>query len=258
MRQDVEVGYQHYVLAGWGWLLVALVTGPLWTLVSTLRGGVVPPLAADFARHALGFGFVAQVIMGVATRVLPVFTGNALWSPRARNAAFHLLNASVVLRALEASVAVGILPGAWPFIAIAGPPAVAAVVLFGLNVVFTIRGRAAVPAPARAGTVPPMADRLVGDILTIPGALDLLVENGFAPLRNPVMRAAMAGGVTLRQACGFKGVPLAPLVSRLEALASQRGRPSLVYVQPSPSPAAAPSEPSRVPDLETTGPRSRG
>jgi hypothetical protein len=190
--------------------------GPLWTLVATLRGSAVPPLVTDFARHALAFGFVTQIMMGVATRILPVFTGNALWSPRARTAAFHLLNVSVALRALEAVVAMGFLPAAWPLIAIAGPPAVAAVALFALNVVFTIFGR---PATAGVAAVPAvMADRYVGDILKIPGAFDLLIEAGFTPLKNPVLRAAMAGSVTLRQACSLKDVPLDPLVSRLEAL----------------------------------------
>lgn len=212
-RHDVEGGYQRYVAAGWVWLFVALAVGPLWTLGAALRGAGVPPLVTDFARHALAFGFVTQIMMGVATRVLPVFTGNPLWSPRARTAAFYLLNASVVLRGLEAVVAVGFAPVLWPAIAVAGPPALAAVVLFALNVVFTIFGRPAVASgPVR------LADRRVSELLQIPGALELLVDAGFAPLKNPVMRATLAGGVTLRQACGMRGVALESLVSRLADL----------------------------------------
>lgn len=216
VAHDVERGYQPYVTAAWVWLTVALVAGPLWTLGAVLSGGTVPKLAADFARHALAFGFVTQVMMGVATRILPVFTGNALWSPRARTAAFHLLNVSLVLRGLEAVVAVGLVPGAWPFIALAGPPAAAAVALFALNVVLTIFGR---PATSSFQAAPAsLADRRVGDVLAIPGALEVLIEAGFTPLRNPVLRAAMAGSVTLRQACSLKNVPLDPLVARLKAL----------------------------------------
>jgi hypothetical protein len=137
-RHDREGGYQRYITTAWFWLFVALVVGPLWTLVTTIQGSAPAPLVSDFARHAFAFGFVAQIMMGVATRILPVFTGNALWSPRARAAAFYLLNVSVVLRGLELVVAAGMAAGAWPFIAAAGPPAVAAVLLFGLNVVFTI------------------------------------------------------------------------------------------------------------------------
>jgi hypothetical protein len=223
-RHDVEQGYQRFIVAGWTWLAVALAIGPLWTLISVLAGHPVPPLVTDFARHALAFGFVAQIMMGVATRILPVFTGNALWSRRGRTATFYLVNASVVLRALEAVVAFGFVPAAWPYIALAGPPALAAVVLFGLNVVLTIYGRpaAAAQTPSAAG----IADRRVSEILQIPGALDALVEAGFTPLKNPAMRQVFAGAVTLRQACALKGVELEPLVSQLEAL-TPRPRRSL-------------------------------
>lgn len=215
IRHDIESGYQRYVPTAWLWLFVALAVGPFWTLAAEARGSVVPLLVTDFGRHALAFGFITQVMMGVATRVLPVFTGNALWSPRARTAAFYLLNVSLVVRALEIVVSVGILPAAWPVIAAAGPPAVAAVVLFACNVVFTIYGH---PATAAAATPIAIADRRVGDLLRISGALDLLVAAGFTPLQNPAMRAALGGTVTLRQACGMRNVPLEPIVARLAEL----------------------------------------
>jgi uncharacterized protein involved in response to NO len=215
-RHDAEGGYQRYIPAAWVWLFVAVMLGPCWTLAAAATGSVVPLLVTDFARHALAFGFVTQVMMGVATRILPVFTGNALWSPRARTAAFYLLNVSLVLRALEVVVSAGFVPAAWPLIAAAGPPAVAAVVLFACNVVFTISGR---PATAAAATAPlAIADRRVADLLGIPGALDLLVAAGFTPLRSPAMRATLAGAVTLRAACGMRNVPVGPLAARLEEL----------------------------------------
>jgi hypothetical protein len=216
---DVEGGYQRYITAAWAWLGVALLAGPLWGLVAALSGGAAPRFVADFARHALAFGFITQIMMGVATRILPVFTGNALWSPRARTAAFYLLNASLVLRSLEAVVAVGFLPAAWPLIALAGPPAAAAVTLFALNVVFTIFGRPATASSFAAAAAPAaMADRRVGNIFRTSGALDVLIDAGSTPLKNPVMRAAMAGSVTLRHACSLKAVPVDPLVARLEKL----------------------------------------
>jgi uncharacterized protein involved in response to NO len=214
-RHDVERGYQRFVAAGWFWLVAALLVGPFWTLLAAFRGDVVPALVTDFGRHALAFGFVTQIMMGVATRILPVFTGNTLWSPRARTASFYLLNGSVALRGLEAVVAVGVLPAAWPLIAVAGPPAVVAVALFGLNVTLTIYGR---PAAAQARGTIGLPDRRISEILEISGALDVLVEAGFTPLKNPMMRAAMAGSVTLRQACGLKGIALEPLAARIEAL----------------------------------------
>jgi hypothetical protein len=213
-------GHESFVRAAWGWLFVALAVGPLWTVVASARGAGVPPLVTDFARHALAFGFVTQIMMGLPMRMLPIFTGNALWSPAAGRAAFYLLNGSVALRALEVMVVAGVAPAAWPFIALAGPPAVAAVLLFSLNVVLTIYGRPAVEGPVSQPGA--LQDRRVSDVLRIPGALDVLVNAGFTPLANPLARAAMAGTVTLRQACGLAGVPLEAVMARLEALQPQQ------------------------------------
>jgi len=221
--RSAESGYERYIYAAWGWLLVGLATGPLWTVVALATGRDTSITMLDFSRHAVAFGFVTQMMMGVASRVLPVFTGNRLWSPRARDAAFWLLNAGIALRGLEAVVAAGYWPSAWNYIALSGPPAVAAVLLFAANVAMTLRGAgaaASVPAPAAANVDLP--DRLVADILTIPGALEVLVAAGFTPLANPVLRAALARTVTLRQACGMTGAPLEAVTARLEALQRDR------------------------------------
>lgn len=39
-----------------------------------------------------------------------------------------------------------------------------------------------------------------------PGVLDCLIRHGFAPLQNPVMRAALAPTVTLGQAFRLRGL----------------------------------------------------
>ena len=114
-------GWQRYVFAAWAWLFVSLGLGPGWTFVRLFTGGAESLLLLDFARHAMAFGFAAQMVLGVASRVVPNFTGKALWSPGARDAAFYLLNASMVLRALEVPIGLGVWPEAWAYIAWAGP-----------------------------------------------------------------------------------------------------------------------------------------
>jgi hypothetical protein len=217
---DPTHGYERYIYAAWLWLLVGLAFGPVWTLASLIRGGAGSVLVADFARHAIAFGFVTQMIAGVASRVLPVFTGKPLWSPRLRSATFWLINGAVVVRGLEVVVAVGPLPAAWPWIALSAVPAVLGVGLFAVNVAGTIAGRP--PGPLRSAPDVPLPDRLVAEIIEIPGALDILVEAGFTPLRQPLMRATFARTVTLGQACRLKNVDLQPLVARIEALRPTR------------------------------------
>lgn len=139
-----QSGWEKYVFAAWGWLFASLALGPGGSLVRMFTNGAESLLIYDFVRHALGFGFAAQMVLGVASRVVPNFTGKPLWSPRARDAAFYLLNASMLIRALEVPVALGVWTGAWNLIAWSGPFAVLAMILFTLNILMTVRQQ---PAP---------------------------------------------------------------------------------------------------------------
>lgn len=134
-------GWQRYVFAAWGWLFVSLALGPGWTVVRIFTGTDEPLLLADFARHSLAFGFAAQMVLGVASRVVPNFTGKPLWSSKARDIAFYALNTSMVLRALEVPIALGVWPAAWSFIAWSGPFGVLAMLLFATNILMTVRLR---------------------------------------------------------------------------------------------------------------------
>ena len=217
-------GYAKFIVAAYAWLLLALLFAPAWSAVAALGGAGVPALLFDFGRHAFTLGFLTQMIIGVATRIVPVFTGAPLWSPKTRDATFALLNAAVVARALQVVVELAGSDAVWPYISLSGAFGLAAFVAFALNVFMTIRSRPPVAASATApaaGTTP-SADALVADLLTIPGALDLLVARGFRPLSNPAMRAAMAGTVTLRQACRIHGVDVEPLIAELRTLAAAK------------------------------------
>jgi hypothetical protein len=136
-----QSGWEKYVFAAWSWLIVSLVLGPGAAFVRAFTGNAESLLIFDFARHALGFGFAAQMVLGVASRVVPNFTGKPLWSPRARDAAFYLLNASMMIRALEVPIGFGVWTEAWNVIAWSGPLGVMAMVLFTVNILLTIRQR---------------------------------------------------------------------------------------------------------------------
>jgi hypothetical protein len=139
------------VFAAWGWLAVSLILGPGAAIVRAFTGGAELLLVFDVARHALGFGFAAQMLLGVASRVVPNFTGKLLWSPRARDAAFYLLNASMAIRALEVPVALGLWVQAWNLIALSGPLGVGAMALFAINILMTVRRQ---PSPLVQARVP--------------------------------------------------------------------------------------------------------
>lgn len=138
-RAGVDRTYERYVWAAWAWLFVGLVAGPGWSLGLRLGGDLDSGLMLDFARHTIALGFATQLLMGIGGRFIPVFMGSRLWSPRAHRWAFWLLNMAVALRGLQAAVASGLWPEAWPLIGLAGPPAVAAFLLFSINIFQALR-----------------------------------------------------------------------------------------------------------------------
>jgi len=140
-RPGVDRDYERYVGAAWAWLFVGLAAGPLFTVFAVARADYGSLAMLDFSRHTVAVGFATQFVMGIGSRFVPAFTGGALWSPRAHRAAFWLLNLAVALRGLEALVATGLWPGAWPLLSLSGPPVVLAVLLFALNVLSALRPR---------------------------------------------------------------------------------------------------------------------
>lgn len=140
-RRGVDRDYERYVRAAWAWLFVGLAAGPLFTLFAVARADYGSLAMLDFSRHTVAVGFATQFVIGIGSRFVPAFTGRALWSPLAHRAAFWLLNLAVLLRGLEALVATGLWPGAWPLLSLSGPPVVLAVLLFALNVLSALRPR---------------------------------------------------------------------------------------------------------------------
>lgn len=122
----------------------------LLTLGAVLLGHVTPFPAqnrwwADSARHLFTAGFLTLLIVGMGTRVLPVFTGRVLWSHRVGVASWSLILAGVALRLLQYPAAFR--PDLYKAATYSGVPIVLGLALFALNVVKTLRGTSPAPAP---------------------------------------------------------------------------------------------------------------
>lgn len=218
----VAMDNRKFILAAYAWLLAALLFGPGWSAGAGVEGHMPPAPLIDFGRHAFTLGFLTQILIGMTARVLPVFTGVPLWKPPWREAAFYLLNAAVVVRVLEVVSAFAGSDGTMRSASISGPLALGAFFIFGISTL-----RAGLEKPQRVVTAESVnADRLVADLLVIPGALDLLVDRGFRPLRDPAMRAAFAHTVTLRQACQGHDLDADSIVAELRALVARSPPPS--------------------------------
>jgi hypothetical protein len=109
---------------------------------------------ADAARHVFTIGFLTLLIVGMSFRILPVFSGKRLWSPRLAIATYTLLLLGAAMRLLQYPAA--FLPVFYEIGSYMGIPVVLALVLFVFNLVRTLRGRP--PAePRRAPARPPAA-----------------------------------------------------------------------------------------------------
>ncbi len=108
---------------------------------------------SDAARHLFSVGFLTLLIVGMSLRILPVFSGKPLWSPRLAHATYALLLAGAGMRLLQYPAAfapVFYRIGSWM-----GVPVVLAILLFTFNLLRTMKARAPNPPARPAKPRPP-------------------------------------------------------------------------------------------------------
>jgi len=98
--QGVDPAFGWFIKLGYGWFLVS---------VAMILGGDIyqslaahPPAHAFVGayRHALTVGFISTIMLGVAYRILPVFNGTELYSPKAMRASFYLIAVGNAMRVI--------------------------------------------------------------------------------------------------------------------------------------------------------------
>lgn len=132
-------GASRFVVTAYVWLVVSLVCGPTWRAIAATDGDFLPFLVEDFARHALTLGFLTQMIVGVSSRLLPMFSGRPLWNTRDREATYWLLNAAIAARGLQVIVDRGGPWALWPWVAVSGPLAATGLLVFTAAIVRSAR-----------------------------------------------------------------------------------------------------------------------
>src|SRR5262249_21717983 len=105
---------------------------------------------SDAARHVFTVGFLTLIIIGMSFRILPVFSGKRLWSPRLAQATYALILLATAMRLLQYPAAFR--PVFYVIGSYMGIPVVLALVLFVLNLMRTMRGG---PASGAAPRVAP-------------------------------------------------------------------------------------------------------
>jgi len=135
----VAEGYLRsaYVWLGLAGALQAWFAGRAW-----MRGDYVSLAQIDSARHAVALGFITMMIVGMATRVLPVFAGRRLHSGTMAVGALYALNIAGALRVVGGLMAdSSYVNDRYWFMAAAGALGLFAVALFAYNLYRTVTSR---------------------------------------------------------------------------------------------------------------------
>lgn len=219
----VDRGYEKFLRLGYAWLLISAA------MLATFAALILAGREMDHAlvgayRHAITVGFITMVMVGMASRIVPIFRGVPIYSARLREATFWLLAAGNAVRVVFQGLSAFYGPALLRVAGVSGVLELAGLALFGINLWKTLN-TATEEETAGAHELPPIAaETKVGAILTAyPGLLPVFVSQGFAPLANPILRRTLARGVSLGQACRMHGVDPARFLALLSE-ASQRLR----------------------------------
>lgn len=218
-----------FLRVAYGWLLASL--GML-VFLPAYQFVLLPQLAPDSAaanlgfshayygaiRHAITVGFISQMIIGVAARVVPTLNGadlrrlTSLWGP------FVLINLGCGLRVV-AQTLTDFTASAFPLAGISGLLEVTALAWWGAHLWAVMAGRLRYCRSAPVAYAPGSAieaEHRVGEILDAhPELLDTFLGLGFRPLANPLLRKTVARQVSVAQACRQLGCNLGEVLAAL-------------------------------------------
>jgi hypothetical protein len=202
-------------------LRVLEAAGPVTPLLQHALGGA--------SRHALTVGFVSLMMVGVAWRILPIFSGAERPHPALIPTVFGLLVAGNAIR-VTGQMAAGIWGGPWyAFMGLSGWLETLGVTFFALDVL-----RLMGPAPALeelpdAGeAVEVSLEAPVGPLVVHrPWLVPVFARHGMGQVSSPIFQRTIGKRVTVMQACARFNVGSELFLRELEAAdAEQAGNTS--------------------------------
>jgi uncharacterized protein involved in response to NO len=211
----------RFVRTAYGWLIVAALL--LLGLRTAEAFGPVSPLHqhafGGASRHALTVGFVSLMIVGVAWRILPIFSGAARPHPGRIAAVFTLLLVGSLLR-VWGQIAAGLWGGAWHIVmGLSGWLELLGMFLFAQDLLRLLSGTLeAATLPGAGGPVALSLESPVGPLVAHrPWLVPVFARHGMGQVSNPLFQRTVGQLVTVVQACGRFQVEPAAFLAELEA-----------------------------------------
>ncbi len=210
-----------FVRTAYGWLAISLTMLLLLPVYSVILKAVhdVPFSHAYYGaiRHAITVGFVSQMIMGFAAKVVPTLNGvdprrlTKLWGP------YVLINLGCAWR-VSTQTLTDWFPWAFTLVGVSGMLEVTALAWWGGGLVWLMaRGLA---ADDLAGPAPESirGEHHPADVLDwFPETAAVFSRFGLDGLQNPILRRTLGRRTTLAQAARMKGIELDALTGALNA-----------------------------------------
>ena len=214
--------YEKFLRLGYAWLLISGAMLAVFSILA-LAGRDMDHALVGAYRHALTVGFITTIMVGMASRIIPVFRGVNLHSPVLLELTFWLLAIGNVIRVVFQSLSALYGPFWLKVAGVSGVLELAGLLLFGYNLWKTLNASAQDEEPGIAWLPPIAATTKVGDLLTAyPALLPVFVGHGFTALANPVLRKTIARQVSLGQACRMHGVELESFMKELSETTKQQ------------------------------------
>jgi len=218
---DVRMDRSHerFVRVGFAWLFISLVIG-LFQLMA--KDPYTLHMVRGAANHGYTVGFATMVIIGYSMKMIPVFTGNQIWSRTLTVWTFWLLNIGNASRIGFELLAASKSPAVHQIVGFTGFLEVTALILYGINIWVTmskeeVYEEKVIKALTGNETVFALTEQY-------PQTISILREAGFEKITNPLLRKTLGRAITLRKACDEQKVDFnllkEKILSRIPALRS--------------------------------------
>lgn len=211
---NLPTGFRKYIRAALIWLFVSEGALLTFTVYEALSGEQVPHALFGAYRHAIFVGFISMMILGCASKMIPLSKGVKLCSTKLLNATFILINIGCVFRVTAQPIATLLYPQVYAFMGISGFLEYAAMFCFGINAWQTMQLDAEEESSDQI-KIATASTNVYQLIKQYPQTLDILVGFGFKQLKNPVLRNTLARTISLGQAVQINPINLEDLLKEL-------------------------------------------
>jgi len=215
---NLPLGFRKYIRAALVWLLVSEGGFLTFTIYESISGEQISHALFGSYRHAIFVGFISMMILGCASKMVPLSKGVKLFSMKLLDTAFILINVGCFFRVVTQPVSFHLYPQFYFFMGLSGFIEYAAMFCFGINAWKTMRLGTPEEESVEHITLATASTNVYQLIKQYPQTLDILIKFGFKQLKNPILRNTLARTISLGQAAQINPVNLDELLKELNAV----------------------------------------